>query len=432
MKKKLIATLIISIFVLSCQKETEKLVPLALKSQEIVDSLTQFSVDVNLAEQTSRYFWDSKVEDSKNARVSAKEIEKVVEYKNEEKNTVCFIVNYKDGKGYTIVSADRRMIPVLAYSEDENFDDKTENMGIQYWLGIIKDVHKNSQKIKKVADDVEKMWRKYDKQSAKNKRIGSAEDCGPLPNNILIPHLTDGISIWGQGSGYNYYCPNRSGSSCNCGKAAAGCGPVAMGQVMRYHKKQVSFNNTVFTQATFNSMPRWITTSAISNWCTPDGSNNLSISWLLSSLGQSLNVNYSIATNCQTAVLAPSNIVSLFNQLGYNSFEKSFYSNVGLVDSEILNNRPVILYGSNCNSCIWNAHIWVLDGLQKSYWWDVIPHYDDYGNYWEECRLGTYTTYQMNWGWNGGSNGGWFTLYGFNGAGTIYDNASMKAYIVRP
>jgi hypothetical protein len=85
------------------------------------------------------------------------------------------------------------MIPILAYSEDENFDEKTENIGIQYWLGIIKDAYKNSQKIKNVADDVERLWKKYEKQSLKNKRTGSTELCGVLPNNILIPHLTDNI-----------------------------------------------------------------------------------------------------------------------------------------------------------------------------------------------------------------------------------------------
>ena len=38
----------------------------------------------------------------------------------------------------------------------------------------------------------------------------------------------------------------------------------------------------------------------------------------------------------------------------------------------------------------------------------------------------------MNWGWYGSYNSAWATWKDFNGGGTIYNNASMKAYIIKP
>ena len=70
--------------------------------------------------------------------------------------------------------------------------------------------------------------------------------------------------------------------------------------------------------------------------------------------------------------------------------------------------------------------------MQKSFWYDEITRYDDYGNSWVDCVLNTYAVYQMNWGWGGNGDNSWYTLYNFNGSGTIYNNANMKAYLVKP
>ena len=300
---------------------------------------------------------------------------------------------------------------------------KTDNPGIQFWCSLVKDAYKESKRTEKIADDVARMWTRFEKQSLKSGNLLKSENCGEIPN-ILVQHLTHYKSIWSQGTGYNYYCSNRSG--CDCGKASIGCGPVAMGQVLKYYGKQVLINGTIFTQNDFATMPQYIPYS-----CSPSA-NELKIASLLRKIGSDLNADYFLATNCQTVVLTPSNIVSLFNAIGYTSSEVKFFSNIDKVEAELKNNRPVILYGSNCDICIWNAHIWVLDGMQKSFWYDEVTRYDDYGNSWIDCVLNTNVAYQMNWGWGGNGDSGWYTLYNFNGNGTNYNNANMKAYLIKP
>lgn len=226
---------------------------------------------------------------------------------------------------------------------------------------------------------------------------------------------------------YNFHSPVRSNSnSCDCDKAAVGCGPVAITQVLRYHRKQIYINGTMFTPTSFDNMARNLPT----NTCSITAQNHLTVSWLLRCVGTALSVDYNLAFNCQTVLLSPSNIVSQFNSLGYNSHQIDFYGNSWQVENEIMNFRPVILYGSNCNVCISNAHIWVVDGLRKTFWYEIVE-YNDYNiGTWEECILRSTTEFQMNWGWGGGGNAGFFTIYNFNGLGTVYNNSGMKAYII--
>ena len=45
--------------------------------------------------------------------------------------------------------------------------------------------------------------------------------------------MIEQLSLWGQGTGYNLFMPPRG---CDCGRALAGCGPVALAQIMRYYR----------------------------------------------------------------------------------------------------------------------------------------------------------------------------------------------------
>lgn len=312
--KKLIF-LLLTFTVCSCS-ENKSPIPMGnIIDNNIVTSKTSdssgvtnlFAINSENALLISQHFQQQERSKS-NLRLSSNIAKKVKEYKNKDNETVCFIINYENNKGYSIISSDRRMVPILAFSENGNFDENTENPGIQYWLQMISEAHKESKNLKKIPEDVEENWKKYEKENSKNNRIAA---CAPLPANVYISNLTNNYSQWGQGAGYNFHSPNRSG--CTYEKAAVGCGPVPVGQVLKYHKKQVNFNGTVFTQNDFNNMPFYLPST-----CNLTGYNNLTVSWLLSSVGSAINANYNIATNCQTAILTPSNIVSFFNTIGYN------------------------------------------------------------------------------------------------------------------
>lgn len=347
---------------------------------------------------------------------------KVDKFLNENGDLVFYIINYENSKGYTLVSSDRRMTPILSHNDSGYFDKDNLHIGIEIWLSIVKEAFIEIRKLSKPDKDIESKWKKFESDNAKTRQMSII--CPPPPNNIIVEHLTDNLSQWSQGAGYNYYSPARNNSSCDCQKSSAGCGPVATAQMLRYHRRTLNFNGTVFTQNDFDTMPR-----SLPNNCNLFNSNDISVAWLIRSAGEEINASYQIASNCQTAVLTPSNIVDFFNRMGFQSNNLHFYSNVQHIDNEIINRRPVILYGSTCGACIWNAHIWILDGIRKTYWYDVVTTYDPQIGYEDFCELNSFTEYQMNWGW-GNANGAWFTInnFGFN---NIYNNSNMRAYTVQ-
>lgn len=56
----------------------------------------------------------------KNVSPSTRTVEDIYEFKNEEKRTTFYLINYKES-GFVILTADRRTMPVLAFSEEVNF-----------------------------------------------------------------------------------------------------------------------------------------------------------------------------------------------------------------------------------------------------------------------------------------------------------------------
>lgn len=91
-------------------------------------------------------------------------------------------------------------------------------------------------------------WKKKSKSSsAINGKIDDpcpVDDCGGPTTSIRVGPLIN--TRWGQGCGYNDFTPSKSRGS--CGHAPAGCGPVAVAQVMRHHRNR-------FGTMTYNGVP---------------------------------------------------------------------------------------------------------------------------------------------------------------------------------
>src|SRR5690554_6500810 len=167
--------------------------------------------------------------------------------KDENDEIVYYINNYSEG-GFVILAADTRSIPVLAYSFDNNFDTTADDYpaGLVDWLVFAKNQIKEirTKELSQPEEFVE-MW---DDVSLGNVRFDTSNlsDCSLMPVTVTIkePLLQ---TTWNQRAGYNNSMPLAVPQYCGSigsgnDRFYAGCVPIAIAQVMRYHEYPTNFN----------------------------------------------------------------------------------------------------------------------------------------------------------------------------------------------
>ncbi|WP_280956312.1 C10 family peptidase [Aequorivita sublithincola] len=216
---------------------------------------------------------------------------------------------------------------------------------------------------------------------------------------------------WNQTCGYNTYMPVLNCDfTCDINNAYAGCVPVAIAQIMKYHQFPVSYN--------WANMPL-------------DNGNN-TIALLIKDIHDKINY-YGSAVHYEcdgTGVNTDYSTAFLFrNFFGYSTATSADYNSNTIVN-ELRANRPVILQGGrNANWWIFNnyedGHMWVCDGFQRS----VVCMYDDDGN-----PIGAvhYLYYRMNWGWGGTYNNAWYANNNFNPGSNTFNFQKKMIYNIKP
>ena len=193
-------------------------------------------------------------------------------------------------------------------------------------------------------------------------------------------------TIWGQWFFYNDFCPIINGV-----KAPVGCGPIAMGQVMRYHQYPSTFN--------WSNMPYNYSTSTTAQFPYQ--------------IGLACNANY---TDTATYVKLDS-VKNALESFGYH-VDVANHSASTTINS-LLSGRPVIMRGdiSDDDGSL-SGHEWVASGcsntsyhtryelfvmetptiITSAYVYETDYHYSD-------------TYIYMNWGWYGEGNGYYLDNY---------------------
>lgn len=377
-----------------------------------------------------------------------KEVDELKTFADRQGRAIFYVVSYKSNEGFLVLSADKRMKPVLAFSDTGTFDLETDNPGIQLWKNLIAE---NADKVRQNTEahiNIINEWRLFEAGQGAGFRTNYTpewtpeEYCAylnsqPLPPNVIVEHLTFSIGHWTQRDGYNAHCPNGIGvPNCKeafpCNKALVGCGPLAIGEVLRYHHRSVNIEATNYTEAMFNGMPQ-----NHSGSCFPqDNTGSGNLSHLLRDIGKATNATYNTlvpafgipmsGSGCQTW-MEPGKVDDFFAARGFTSYDLDFFnsSNQATIKNELLAHRPVIVYGSNCSVCLPNMHIWVIDGVKDLHGilQDANGNCYEYSNYY----------FQMNWGWQDTSqNSIWFAYNNIVGSGTLYNSSNMKAYIIIP
>mgnify|MGYP000690541303 CR=1 FL=1 len=273
----------------------------------------------------------------------------------EDEITVYELLMQKGGeKGFALVVGDKRIPDVLAYSEYGSLDDTLSNLALKYYFRTIPEyVSKRLEGCLKNSKDVCQT---------------KAED----PTKDSYMHVCNLIVEWGQNSPYN----NKTPYTCSTldasygGRAPAGCGPVAIAQLISFYRFPASYNWDLL-----------LSTPTVSINDSEVKKNE--ISTLMYNLGQDMSTWY----DCDGSSTAVNSMVATLRNYGYTVSEGPF--GVLGIDAEMRQDRPILMTGV----CDEGGHAWLITG----YKYNVLLH--PTGQY-----VKTYYC-NMNWGWNGSSNG---------------------------
>lgn len=330
------------------------------------------------------------------------------------------LINYEDG-GFIMISADRRVTPVLAYSAVNNFEGE-ELPGISDWIYVVSEgILKAKRELIKPRKQDERLWEIYAQEANPSlKRIEPPGDECTCDNyvNIFVDQFVDPTARWCQGGQYSWYSPGDGG--CSCDRKPAGCGPVAMAMVMNYYQYP-EMTMTIDGDVLITDYPMPVTIPYNCNF--PSNPDNRQVAMLMRLCGSFAGSIYGILGNCSTATL-PSKIDNAFSDMLYSNGGNwgtlsNQYSNV---KNDLKSYHPVILTGTTGVLNASNAHIWVADGYSLIRYEVETTYIDEYGE--EQCTCVEHSTEMigMCWGqYNGTSNGFYLANYSFTYNGSTED-----------
>jgi hypothetical protein len=298
--------------------------------------------------------------------------------------------------GFMLVSAEDLVDPVLGYSFSGKYDSTRVADNFKQMLDGYSNAIDRMRQAMNAGQKVTPTKRTIQERAALN-----GED-----NNIFAATPAKDVSAlvetqWGQGYGYDNYCPSYSGNS--DGHAVVGCVALAMAQVIRYHQyPNVGFGSYSYVHSVYGTLTANFASSYYNyanmptsvEWNSSQDEIN-AVSLLCYHCGVSVgmnyqNVNYTTGSGSQTE-----HIVSGLRHFGY--FGAYYQSRGGstatkaIFDSLVLNdlNRglPVVCSGTGDSY----GHAYVCDGY-----------------------MSRTNRYHFNWGWDGWQDG-YYTMDDMNG-----------------
>jgi hypothetical protein len=326
--------------------------------------------------------------------------------------TLFYVFNAAAAQGFVIVSGDDNAMPVLAYSDGQNFDPKKIPVSVAKWLEGYKS------QLRTIAGNA--MQQNSAATSAWQELLDPAKITDSMGQNAVVvaPIMQ---TKWDQSPYYNAFCPEDYEYQ---EQTVTGCVATAMAQIMKrwnypangagfhsyntqkYGTLSVNFGSTSYQ---WGAMPNSI------------NSANTPIATLMYQVGVSVDMNYGVAEtggsgayviNAQSPVTNCAEY-ALKTYFGYDKtlkgVERVNYSDaqwLTLLKTELNASRPVLYAGFGSGG----GHCFVTDG------------YDD-NNY-----------FHFNWGWSGAYDG-YFTINALNpggvgtGGGTGGFNSGHQAVI---
>ncbi|NQV02595.1 MAG: C10 family peptidase, partial [Bacteroidia bacterium] len=291
---------------------------------------------------------------------------------------LCYIFNIKDEQGFVIVSADDRVMPILAYAFSGEYQpDRTPAPAFAWFMNHLKE------QILYIMDQ-------HLPASQKTKDIWTIlSDPASLAKDQISGVDPMVHTAWDQGCYYNQDCPEDASATSYCNHALTGCGATAMAQIIKFWGAPLhgvgshSYFHPVygnlsanFAAATYNytGMPVELT------------AQNQEVAQLMYHCGVAQEMDYGPTVSSSYASAIDVAFSTFFDyNASINWKWKAVYTSSqwnSLLAGELDAGRPLIYYGNDNGQ---NGHFFVCDGYQ--------------GN----------DFFHFNWGWGGYLDGYFYT-----------------------
>ena len=396
----------------------------------------------------------------------------------EDGQELMYVFNYEDG-GWVIVGSTREYYPILAYSDKGKFE-LQEDMGpVDVWLDETKVSIKHASELSvEEKAQMRSLWSHYEDagllaEKTKAARVltkSAGEDaCWARIDSLQSVYGSEGWTfttvsaaeqlftdlgltsyysdicysatqnhsalnetligyknpvrnevgpligtLWHQVTPFNDYCP---------GECQAGCGPVAVAQLMRHYAKPDTMSWNIFT-FTWDNLP-------VAYSVTDTTQRHAQ---LIRYLWQKLQVTVSPPLRVKTTA---TKIKNGLESMDYTATIHNPHTNASVRDQLLNYSRPVIMFGMDSSDV--DGHFWVCEGAKEIYLNQIVFYTEN-----QPYGTGTFTPgmysrtnpgivggsnpsldFYMNWGWGqkstySGPLNGWYSSNNVNVDGSNY------------
>ncbi|MFC7524795.1 C10 family peptidase [Parapedobacter sp. GCM10030251] len=352
---------------------------------------------------------------------SSKNIESFLSVNFQQKDPSLYIFNFEEG-GFSIVSGDDRLAPILAYSDTGTFpidSNLSYPAGLIGWLSTTNEIVKvvRNEKLSQ-AEQIKAEWEAMNFRSDIVMGTNSYQPPPECTYDGQIHYFSEShgpflSTTWAQGVGYNNALTNMGCSSYSNGRPPTGCVATAVAQVMKYHQHPTSYNWALM----------------------PNNTGSSTTATLMANIGTAVSMDYDCnGSGTQTSIAA----TALKNTFGYTSAVWNSTYTPHVVFNNIREGRPVILSGGRKDKWWFfnvyaDGHAWVADGYNGG-GQEICHKWEDdgdpYTTEYEWLPNGFFNRLHINWGW-GGTYDGYYDANGFNpGSNTFnYKNGMIVSII---
>jgi len=302
---------------------------------------------------------------------------------DENEGTNLHVFNFSDNNGYAIMSADKRVTPLLALTSKGHLDiENIDNTGLKIYVERLEDYILNEigEPVDTISDVIPYYWELSD----------------PVLSYTTMKYGYCQVQ-WGQDAPYNAYCPDLR---------LVGCVPLAVGQLLSIYKYPQTYNGYSYN---------WTNMNKYHNINHPYAPALPQICNILRELGKPSLLNANYGTNGTSAYA--SDIPQTLVNLGFANGGTYSNYNGSTVLQELQKGYPLIASGARLENGEYIGHAFLIHGLLKTT--TRRTDYDEYGNIINVFdRIRWYVL--CNWGWGGTDDG--FYLNG------VFDISSGPQY----
>ncbi len=287
--------------------------------------------------------------------------------------------------GFVLVAADDAVTPILGYSHEGEVRRNELNPNAEFWLNQYNET---------IVDIVSK---KLSNVQTRQEWDAILENNFPKNTKAVAPLFN---ITWGQGTGFNTYCPTGT---------PVGCVATAMAMIMRHYQYPATGAGWhKYTHPDYGVQTAYFFSTTYNYAAMPTNTGSTAAATLSHHLGVAVDMNYGPSgSGAQSTDVAPvmANYFKYDQDIQY--VEKADYDAtawINLLKGELDNARPIYYSGSSAAS---GGHAFVCIG------------YNDNNQFY------------FNWGWDGYLNG-YFTMGSLNPGGDNFNDGNAAVINIKP